>query len=146
MAAAATASTASREAKRAPVVIGTAHPAATRTRTDCLARLHYAASWGASLPAAFPLYPQAKLVEAAGNDDAGCNARAVTFTVAAPAETMIEWYRARAIKAGFDAQVQRSGRDRILAGSGAGDSAYFLTFAARSGGTTQVDLIVNGAR
>ncbi len=106
----------------------------------CAAAIRYSAVWSTRLPAAFPLYPDAAVAEAAGNDAGGCALRVVSFSVAASPARTLAWYAGRARAHGYSAE--RTG-DARLAGT-RGDATYVVYTQARTGGGSDVDLIVDG--
>ena len=105
-------------------------------------RVAYGPNWASRLPATFPLYPGAALVEAAGSDNGACQLRAVTFTTGAPVQDVIDFYFTMARRAGYSGERQTDGTTEILGGT-RDDGAYYLTFRAIRGGGTSVDMIVN---
>ena len=110
---------------------------------DCGPKLEYSTQWARSLPAAFSVYPGAKLTDAAGSDLEGCKMRVVTFTTSAPAERVLEHYRSRAGQAGYSAEHQMREGDHILSGSRSGsDSAFYLILTPKGGGS-EVALIAS---
>jgi len=105
--------------------------------------LQYSNSWAQRLPAAFPLYPDAQLREAAGAGSGICGMRAVSFTTAAPVQDVLNFYYTLARRAGYSAERQaRDGQD-ILGGT-RNEAAYYLALEPAPGGGTRVNLIVNG--
>lgn len=113
----------------------------------CDKNFQFGAAWATRLPAAFPLYPDAQVTEAAGNDEQPCRMRLVSFASKTPMQTLIDFYYTQAVRNGFNAEHQLSEGEHILAGSrDKDDSAYYLTFNARKGGGTDVDMIVNHGR
>jgi hypothetical protein len=114
---------------------------------SCAAKLAYSASWAARMPAAMPLHPQARVVEAAGTQGDGCSLRAVTFSTPQPLQTMIDWYYTRAIKGGYGAEHQLKDGQHLLGGTRKSDGAAFILFlSARSDGGTDIDLLADGGR
>jgi hypothetical protein len=112
---------------------------------DCGARLNYNPGWAQKLPAAFAVYPGARVTDAAGLDAADCRVRVVTFTTAAPPERVLDYYRARATGAGYSAEHQMREGDHILAGTmGQSDRAFYLILSPLKGGGSDVSLITNG--
>lgn len=111
----------------------------------CAAGLSYSARWALRLPAALPLYPDARLTEAAGNADGGCGLRIASFTSEASVQSVIDWYYARATAAGYAAEHQADGDGHVLAGNH-GDAAFALFVSRRDDGVTQVDLVANQGR
>jgi hypothetical protein len=112
---------------------------------DCGSGLNYASVWASRLPAAFAVYPGARLTEAAGNDRSDCRSRIVTFKTNAPPKRVLDYYRSRAAGAGYSAEHQMRGGDHILAGTaGQSDNAFYLILTPLRGGGSDVALITNG--
>lgn len=109
----------------------------------CAARLAYSTAWANRLPAAFPLYPDARVAEAAGADGDGCALRVVSFVSAQPMQKLLDFYYTRATDAGFAAGHQADGADHILAGTKPGAGAYLVTLRPHREGGTDVDLMVD---
>jgi hypothetical protein len=113
-----------------------------RTR-GCAGSLKYSASWAQRLPADLPLYPQARVTEAAGAQG-NCALRVVSFSAAQPMQTLLDWYYTRAVRAGYSAEHQLDGAQHILGGTrGRDDGAYVLFLTPRKDGGTDVDLVAN---
>jgi hypothetical protein len=113
-----------------------------RTR-GCAGSLKYSASWAQRLPADLPLYPQARVIEAAGAPG-NCALRVVSFSAAQPMQTLLDWYYTRAVRAGYSAEHQVDGTEHILGGTRArDDGAYVLFLSPRKDGGTDVDLVAN---
>jgi hypothetical protein len=98
--------------------------------------------WARRLPPEFPLYPGARLTEAAGSDAAPCRLRAVTLATADPWDRVIGWYQAQAVRAGYTIGRRTRDGDQILAGT-RGDQTFYL-IASPGQGSTEVSLIVGG--
>ncbi|MDP8913666.1 MAG: hypothetical protein M3N39_08845 [Pseudomonadota bacterium] len=112
---------------------------------DCAPGLNYGPVWASRLPAAFAVYPGARLTEAAGNDRGDCRSRIVTFTTNAPPQRVLDYYRSRAAGAGYSAEHQMRQGDHILAGTaGQSDNAFYLILTPLRGGGSDVALITNG--
>jgi hypothetical protein len=112
---------------------------------DCGPDLDYGSAWARRLPAAFAVYPGARLTEAAGNDRGDCRSRIVTFTTNAPPQRVLDFYRSRAAGAGYSAEHQMRQGDHILAGTAGGsDKAFYLIVTPLRGGGSDVALITNG--
>jgi predicted small lipoprotein YifL len=113
----------------------------------CEKNFHYSASWAALLPEAFPLYPDAQVMEAAGNNTPPCRMRLVSFVSKAPLQTLIDFYYTQAVRNGFTSEHQLADGEHILAGTREkDDGVYYLSLNARKGGGTDVDMIVNHGR
>ena len=114
---------------------------------DCDRNFHYSASWATLLPAAFPLYPDAQVTEAAGNNDAPCRMRLVSFASKTQLQTLIDFYYTQAVRNGFTAEHQLADGEHVLAGTREkDDGVFYLTFMGRQDGGTNVDMIVNHGR
>ncbi len=105
--------------------------------------LDHDAAWVRRLPAAFAVYPGGRVTEAAGKDAADCRLRVVTFTTREAPARLRDWYRARAIDAGYSSEQQQRGADLVLAGTDAAGAAYFLILTPLKDGGTDVALIAN---
>jgi hypothetical protein len=118
--------------------------AATRgASAKCAGNVAYSAGWANRLPQGVPLYPDARVAEAAGADGDGCALRVVSFTSAAPMQRLLDWYYTRTSDAGYRAEHQAEGDEHILAGTKSG-AAFLLVLNPRKGGGTQVDLMADG--
>lgn len=112
--------------------------------SQCAASLTYSAAWAQRLPADLPLFPQARVTEAAGTQAGKCALRVVSFSAAQPMQTLLDWYYTRAVKAGYSAEHQLDGKDHILGGTRArDDAAYVLFLTTRSDGGTDIDMVAN---
>src|SRR3546814_19828720 len=72
----------------------------------CNANLQYGMAWANRMPAEFPVYPKAKLMEAAGADGGGCDLRAVSFVPNTRLQNVLDYYYTKEISSGFDAEHQ----------------------------------------
>lgn len=115
-----------------------------RTR-QCAANIGYSTRWATRLPADLPLYPDARVTEAAGTEGGACALRVVSFASSAPVQTIIDWYYTRASNAGYSADHEADGDDHVLAGT-RGDAAYALFVSPREGGGSEVDLVANNGQ
>lgn len=110
----------------------------------CAASLQYSAGWAQRLPADLPLYPQARVTEAAGTEGGQCALRVVSFSAAQPMQNLLDWYYTRAVRAGYSSEHQVDGKQHILGGTRArDDGAYVLYMTARADGGTDIDLVAN---
>ncbi len=115
-----------------------------RRTSACAGAMRYSARWADKLPADVPLYPGARVVEAAGADTGPCATRAVSFSSAAPLKTVIDWYYTRVTTVGFTAEHRSDGAEHTLGGTrGRDGGAYVLFLTARRDGGTDVDLVTN---
>jgi hypothetical protein len=114
-----------------------------RTR-GCSANVQYSTGWANRLPADLPLYPDARVTEAAGSTSGGCALRVVSFASASPLQTVIDWYYTRATQAGYSAEHRTDGDQHVLGGTRDRDGgAYVLYVSARADGGSDVDLVAN---
>lgn len=113
----------------------------------CARDVQYSTGWANRLPADVPLYPDARVSEAAGNSVKGCDLRVVSFTTGASLQTVIDWYYTRLTGAGFSAEHQADGKQHVLGGTRAkDDGAYIIYLSAHQGGGTDVDLVAKNGR
>jgi len=115
---------------------------ANRGARACAGAISYSTQWALRLPQAVPLYPDARVSEAAGAEAGSCALRVVSFATAAPLQTVLDWYYTRVSKAGYSAEHQADGGDHVLAGT-RGEAAYAVFATARADGGTDVDLVAN---
>lgn len=131
-------------AREAVTLGGLAQRQKNAKTSGCASQLTYSAGWAQRLPADLPLYPQARVTEAAGTDGGKCRLRVVSFSTAQPMQTMLDWYYTRAIRGGYTSEHQVDGQEHILGGTrDRDDGAYVLFLTARSDGGTDVDLVAN---
>ncbi|MBX9797015.1 hypothetical protein [Sphingomonas sp.] len=117
-----------------------------RGRTSaCAANIGYSTRWATLLPADVPLYPDARVTEAAGNSRDGCQLRVVSFATSASVQTVLDWYYTRVSNAGYSAEHQADGSQHVLAGT-KGEGAYAIFVAKREDGGADVDMVVNNGR
>lgn len=131
-------------ASSAAIRTASAGDVSTTAAADCGPDLNYAPVWANRLPAAFAVYPGARITEAAGSDRGECRMRVVTFRTSAPPQRVLDHYRSRAAGAGYSAEHQVRQGDHILAGTaGATDNAFYLILTPLRGGGSDVALITN---
>lgn len=111
----------------------------------CAQKIGYSAGWANRLPAALPLYPAARLSEAAGADKDGCRLRIVSFSSSAAVQKMLDYYYTKASAAGYSAGHSTDGRQHVLGGV-RGNDAYVVYVTARTGGGSDVDMVSNAGR
>lgn len=110
----------------------------------CAADIQYSASWAQRLPADLPLYPQARVTEAAGTDGGKCALRVVSFSAPVTVQGMIDWYYTKAIRGGYTAEHQVDGDEHILGGTRDRDGgAYVLYVTPRPDGGSDIDFVAN---
>lgn len=108
-------------------------------QAGCAQQVRYSAGWATRLPADVPLYPDARVREAAGND--ACGLRIVSFASGAPVGRILDWYNARVTRAGYSAEHQADGAEHMLGGT-RGNAAYLVHVTPDSHGGSLVDLMV----
>lgn len=115
---------------------------ANRRTAACADAIGYSAGWANRLPADLPLYPDARLSEAAGADQNGCRLRVVSFVSSANVDRLIDFYYTKANAAGYSAGHRTDGAQHVLGGI-RGEDAYVVYVTARKGGGSDVDLVSN---
>lgn len=112
--------------------------------SGCAANLQYSAAWAQRLPADIPLYPQARVSEAAGSEGGSCGLRVVSFSAPVTMQGMLDWYYTKAVRGGFTAEHQVDGEEHILGGTRDRDGgAYVIYMTPRADGGTDIDLVAN---
>ena len=109
----------------------------------CAGRIGYSAGWANRLPPAAALYPDARVIEAAGTDAGGCSLRIVTFRSSAPLARVADWYGTTGRRAGYSAEHRVDDAVHVVGGT-RGEAAYLAYLRARADGGTDVDVIANG--
>ena len=104
---------------------------------------NYDMAWAKRLPAELALYPNARVTEAAGNNERGCSMRVVTFASADPSERILDFYRGRALNAGDAAEQQRREGDHVLAGTNPRNGAHYYLIVTPKPAGSEVALIAN---
>lgn len=118
-----------------------------RGKGTCEAKMQYGAAWANRMPTEFPVYPKARVQEAAGVENGICDIRAVTFTSSAKLQDVVDWYYTRARRSGYTAEYVIKGGEYMLGGTRDNDEgAYVLTLTERKDGGTRVDLIASNGR
>lgn len=113
---------------------------------SCTSKYEYGMAWANQLPAAFAVYPGAKISEAAANNADGCSLRVVSFKTGDPPQRVLAWYRGRASGGGYDAEQQTRGADQILAGTNDQSGGAYFLIVTPAGAGSDVSLITNGGR
>ncbi len=104
---------------------------------------NYHADWAKRLPAEFAMPAGARLLEAAGHNERGCALRVVTFSVGKPSERVLDYYRNRALGAGYTAEQQRRDGDHVLAGSNPRNGGHYYLIVTPKPTGSDVALIAN---
>lgn len=112
-------------------------------RSACAARLSDSAGWAAQFPTAIPLHPDARVIAAAGSDEAGCTLRAARFFAAHTPARVLAFYHARARQAGLPSEHHAVGGRHRLRGM-KDDFAYVVFVTDRNDGGSDVELMTTG--
>ncbi len=120
---------------------------ASRGKGTCDAKLSYGMDWANRMPVEFPVYPKARVAEAAGVDGGICDIRVVSFSSANSMQSIVDYYYTRAVKSGFTAEyVLRDGQHALGGTRNVDDGAYYITFTPRKDGGTDVDIVANNGQ
>ncbi len=111
----------------------------------CAADIQYGAGWVQRLPAAFPVYPRAAVVEAAGVMNGRCNVRVVNFQSRAGLQAVLDFYHTQASRSGYTSEHVLRGTEHYLGGT-KGDLAFIVMIRPMAGGLVDVDLVASGGR
>jgi len=114
-----------------------------RRTAGCARDLQYSTGWAQRLPADLPLYPDARVDEAAGTANGGCALRVVSFSTGASIQTVLDWYYGRLTAAGYSAEHQADDGQHVLGGTRRDGAAYVIYFDTRGDGRTEVDIVAN---
>lgn len=112
----------------------------------CVLDVQYSMDFANRLPADLPLYPRARVVEAAGSDAANCRLRAVSYSSTAAPKAMIDYYLTIARRAGFAASHSGEGKEELVNGTRDRDGAAFYAIIQSAGAGSSVDLVANNGR
>jgi hypothetical protein len=119
---------------------------ADKNTVKCARSLQYSTGWAQAqrLPADLPLYPDARVDEAAGAVANGCRLRIVSFSTGASVQTVLDYYYGRLTAAGYSAEHQADDGQHVLGGTrGRDGAAYVIYLETRGDGRTEVDLVAN---
>lgn len=111
----------------------------------CATDIQYGAGWVQRLPAAFPVYPRAAVVEAAGVMNGRCNVRVVNFQSRAGLQAVLDFYHTQASRSGYTSEHVLRGTEHYLGGT-KGDLAFIVMIRPMAGGLVDVDLVASGGR
>ena len=110
---------------------------------DCMAKFEYGPGWAGRMPPQFPVYPGARIIEAAGSNEGECSLRVVTFRTAASLDRILDWYHTRAVRAGFSSEHQLRDADHVLAGTNETSGGAFYVIVTPLGSGSEVALVAN---
>lgn len=109
----------------------------------CSLDVAYSAQWAARLPGDLPLYPKARVVEAAGSNSGNCALRAVTAIAPAAPDAVAKHYSDIASRSGFRANTTTEDGNMMVSGWRPSDgAAFYVTIRADAGGTA-TDFVSN---
>lgn len=132
---------------RAPVTLGGIAAQKTGGGKCAAAYVDYAMRWAQRLPAEFPLYPGAHVIEAAGTDEGPCLLRAVSFLTGGAQKDVMDFYASMAKRAGYSVEHEEENGRHALNGTRPHDGAtYYIGFSPVEGGGIMVDLVANPVR
>ena len=112
----------------------------------CALDVEYSMDFANRLPGDLPLYPRARVAEAAGSDAANCKLRAVTYATPATPKAMIDYYLTVGRRAGFNVSHSSDGKDDLVSGTRDRDNGAFYAVIAAAGAGSAVDLVANNGR
>jgi hypothetical protein len=107
----------------------------------CGLDVDYSMAWSNRLPGDLPLYPKARVAEAAGSNKGSCALRAVTYTASVSPSTLVEYYKILAKRSGYTAESKVEGSSHVVAGT-RGQDAYYVIVSETTGGTS-ADFVAN---
>ncbi len=129
---------------KTPATLGQkAYGASQSLGTGCNMAVRYSAIWATRLPADVPIYPQGHVREAAGSDTASCHLRVVSYSSAASAQEIGDYYASRGKQAGY--VVEQSG-DTVNAKRAKDNAMFAITIAKTKEGGTVIDVVSNAGR
>ena len=109
----------------------------------CGTALAYGAGWASRLPRDLPMPPDARVIEAAGNDAGGCRLRIARFVTRQAPDAVVDWYYARARAAGYAPDHHADDQDLHLVTGRRGRQEGRVFVAPGDNGATVVTLLSN---
>jgi hypothetical protein len=110
------------------------------------ARLESGNQWADRLPAAFAVYPGAKVTDAAANNAGGCSVRIVSMTTSDNWQRVLDWYNTRAVRGGYTSEHKIEGDDHVLGGTNDKTGAAYFVAVTPGQGSTEIELIADKGR
>jgi hypothetical protein len=110
------------------------------------ARLETGTQWADRLPAAFAVYPGAKVTDAAANNANGCSVRIVSLTTSDDWQRVLDWYNTRAVRGGYTTEHRVEGADHVLGGTNDKDGAAYYVAVTPGTGSTAIEFIADKGR
>lgn len=114
--------------------------------TGCSLDVAYSIQWANRLPTDLPLYPKARVSEAAGSDYQGCSLRVASYTAPALPRSVAGYYLNLAKRSGYRESVVSDGKGQTVSGWRPSDGAAFYATLHPAGTGTSVDLVTNRGR
>lgn len=133
----------SRTAATRPATLGGL--AREQAGAGCAADVRYGADWANRMPATFPVYPRANLIEAAGVANGTCNVRVINFQTRVGMQAVLDYYYTRAVRDGYTAEHLLRGSEHYLGGT-KGDLAFVIMLRNEANGIVDVDIVASGGR
>ena len=116
---------------------------ADKRTPSCARELRYSTTWALRLPVDLPVYPDARVDEAAGSGGA-CALRVVSFSTGASTQAVVDWYFRRLTVAGYAPEIQANRGLHVLGGIRSKDGAACVIYVERrSDRRTHIDLVAN---
>ncbi|PLK26563.1 hypothetical protein [Novosphingobium sp. TH158] len=112
-------------------------------RSACEDGLGWSAVWASRLPEPFAVYPRGHVQDALGSDAQGCRLRGISFRTGVAVNDVIDFYWARATRAGFNPQHHAEGDAHAIHGR-KGGTAFSIFVRPGPEGSTAVDLLTSG--
>jgi hypothetical protein len=112
----------------------------------CSLDVAYSIQWANRLPPELPLYPKARVSEAAGSDYQGCSLRVASYIAPAPPRSVVGFYLNLAKRSGYRESVSKDGQGQMVSGWRPSDGAAFYATLHPTGTGTSVDLVTNRGR
>lgn len=112
----------------------------------CSLDVAYSIQWANRLPVELPLYPKARVNEAAGSDYQGCGLRVASYTAPVPPRSVAGYYVVLAKRSGYRESVNKEGQGLMVSGWRPSDGAAFYALLKTDGTGTNVDLVTNRGR
>lgn len=112
----------------------------------CLLDVDYGGGWAARLPADLPLYPNGRVVEAAGSDAGDCRLRAVTYMASANPATVAKFYTILGQRGGYRTGTTVENGQTMVSGWRPSDGAAYYAIVAADGEGSAADFVSNRGR
>lgn len=124
---------------------GLAARQADKSTRGCARAIGYSAHWAEKLPADFPLYHDARVSEAAGNQAGGCSLRIVSFASAVSPQVIVDYYYSRARHAGYTAEHRADSFGHVIIATRK-TAAVVVFVSPREDHGSDVDLLLNSVK